>query len=213
MDYGFRISNESIDVKTGADKDMVVTSKYPVLKGAVAGGGTQTVPARRTREYTANTNNVLTSTAHGLQNGAKITFWSDGTIPTPLIDRYADHVQIYYVVQKTDNTFKVSLTLGGTEIDITNAGSAPNYWYEEPFEILVAHNLSYIPFSSMKFYSSDYGFWWDTPVGFDGADGHLYLRSYCDATYLHIVMDWEMVDDPTVSVSYKYFIYLDKAKL
>ena len=35
-DYGFRIS-KSGDVKTGDDKDMVVTSKYALLKGSIAG--------------------------------------------------------------------------------------------------------------------------------------------------------------------------------
>ena len=30
-DYGIRISADGIDVKTGSDKDMVLTSKYPLL--------------------------------------------------------------------------------------------------------------------------------------------------------------------------------------
>ncbi len=36
-DYGFRISKEGVDVKNGDDKDMVVTSKFPVLKGFTSG--------------------------------------------------------------------------------------------------------------------------------------------------------------------------------
>jgi len=36
-DYGLRISKDGIDVKTGADKDMVVTSKYAGLKGSISG--------------------------------------------------------------------------------------------------------------------------------------------------------------------------------
>ena len=35
--YGFRISKNGIDVKSGQDVDMVVTSKYPNLKGALSG--------------------------------------------------------------------------------------------------------------------------------------------------------------------------------
>jgi len=42
-DYGFRISAEGVDVKTGDDKDMVVTSKYSILKGILSGSGTATV--------------------------------------------------------------------------------------------------------------------------------------------------------------------------
>ena len=43
MDYGFRISKTGVDVKTGDDEDMVVTSKYAILKGANSGGGSQVI--------------------------------------------------------------------------------------------------------------------------------------------------------------------------
>lgn len=43
-DYGIRISADGIDVKTGADKDMVLTSKYSMLKGALPGTGVISVP-------------------------------------------------------------------------------------------------------------------------------------------------------------------------
>lgn len=38
-DNGFRISRIGVDVKTGDDKDMVITSKYPLLKGSISGTG------------------------------------------------------------------------------------------------------------------------------------------------------------------------------
>lgn len=45
MDYGIRISPEGVNVRSGADKDMVFTSKYSTLKGSVQGGnGTISVP-------------------------------------------------------------------------------------------------------------------------------------------------------------------------
>lgn len=53
-DYGFRISKNGVDVKTGDDKDMVITSKYPVLKGAFAGGGTQTCTSGEITTITVN---------------------------------------------------------------------------------------------------------------------------------------------------------------
>ncbi|MFA5696729.1 MAG: hypothetical protein WC917_04825 [Bacilli bacterium] len=40
-DYGFRISSDGVDVKTGDDLDMVVTSKYPLLKGVLSGSGSE----------------------------------------------------------------------------------------------------------------------------------------------------------------------------
>ena len=44
MERGIRISAPGIDVKTGADKDMVLTSKYPVLKGTISGSGNISIP-------------------------------------------------------------------------------------------------------------------------------------------------------------------------
>lgn len=42
-DIGIRISMDGVDVKTGTDKEMVVTSKYALLKGALSGTGTVSV--------------------------------------------------------------------------------------------------------------------------------------------------------------------------
>lgn len=42
--YGIRISPDGVDVKTGADKDMVLTSKYSMLKGSLPGTGVISVP-------------------------------------------------------------------------------------------------------------------------------------------------------------------------
>jgi len=46
-DYGFRISKDGVDVKTGNDIDMVVTSKYLNLKGVLSG----TTTAQKTDDY------------------------------------------------------------------------------------------------------------------------------------------------------------------
>lgn len=43
-DYGFRVSKTGINVVTGEDKDMVLTSKYPVFKGSFSGSGVISVP-------------------------------------------------------------------------------------------------------------------------------------------------------------------------
>lgn len=40
---GIRISQEDVDVKTGSDKEMVLTSKYSIFKGATFGSGTVSV--------------------------------------------------------------------------------------------------------------------------------------------------------------------------
>lgn len=68
--YGIRISRDGIDAKTGADKDMVVTSKYSLLKGAVVVSGTKSVPD--------NPTGTTETIAHGLGYIPMVSgFWND----------------------------------------------------------------------------------------------------------------------------------------
>jgi hypothetical protein len=56
--YGIKISKAGVDVSTGSDADMILTSKYSCLKGSLSGSGSQTV---------ANNGTTVTVTiAHGL---------------------------------------------------------------------------------------------------------------------------------------------------
>ena len=55
---------------------------------------------------------LITIPAHGFENGNTVTF--SGTSPTGLTND-----TVYYIVEKTTDTFKVSLTSGGAGIDIT----------------------------------------------------------------------------------------------
>lgn len=41
-DWGFRISKKGVSAETGADKDMALTTKYPLMKGAASGSGVVT---------------------------------------------------------------------------------------------------------------------------------------------------------------------------
>jgi hypothetical protein len=69
-DYGIRISATGIDVKTGADKDMIVTSKCSMLKGSISGSGTVSV----VRDSTTTTVTI----AHGLGYIPMVTaYWND----------------------------------------------------------------------------------------------------------------------------------------
>jgi hypothetical protein len=60
----------------------------------------------------------ITITAHGLSNDDRVHFTTTGALPTGLSINVA-----YFVVNKTTNTFQVSLTLGGSAVDLTGAGS------------------------------------------------------------------------------------------
>lgn len=92
----------------------------------------------------ANTDNTLTATAHGLVANDTVLFETDGTIPTGLT---AD--TLYYVISSglTSSVFKVSTTLGGSEVDITNAQSSSNHFFlklnKEPGIISSHHPMIY----------------------------------------------------------------------
>ena len=62
--------------------------------------------------------NVFTCGDHLLANGTEVWITSNGTIPSPLVESTT-----YYVISVTDNTFKLSNTLSGSEINITTSGS------------------------------------------------------------------------------------------
>lgn len=61
---------------------------------------------------------TITETAHGLVNGDEVTFTSSGTLPAGLSTGTT-----YYVVNKTDDTFQVSTTYGGSAVNLTDQGS------------------------------------------------------------------------------------------
>lgn len=69
--------------------------------------------------YTVNvgTNELTTATAHGLVTGSRIRFVG-GTLPTPLLANTD-----YYAIVSSTTIFIVSATLGGSAIDLIDAGA------------------------------------------------------------------------------------------
>lgn len=80
--------------------------------------------------YTVNVGTNVLTLGHNITTGAQGTFAnndqvilnSTGDLPAPLVDNVP-----YYVVNSTGTTIKLSLTLGGSAIDITNAGTGTQY--------------------------------------------------------------------------------------
>lgn len=68
--------------------------------------------------FTAAVTNIITANAHGLSEGDCIWVSTTTTLPAGL-----SASTNYYVRDVTTNTFKVSATPGGTEVDITNTGT------------------------------------------------------------------------------------------
>jgi len=62
--------------------------------------------------------NTITKDSHGFSNGDIVNF-NATTFPTGIAA-----TGFYYVINKTDNTFQISLTNGGAAIDFTGASSA-----------------------------------------------------------------------------------------
>lgn len=68
---------------------------------------------------TAATTDIITGTAHGLSVGDCIQFTTDNTLPAGL-----SLLTNYYVISVLSaNTFKVSATVGGPSVDITDTGT------------------------------------------------------------------------------------------
>lgn len=85
------------------------------------------------------TNNTIGETAHGMLNGQLVKLRTTGTLPTPLgVDT------IYYVVEKADDTFKLSLTSGGAAIDITSAAGGGTHTVVKLVERLQYSNFEIV---------------------------------------------------------------------
>lgn len=94
---------------------------YPALAALILGKygyGTGT-------DFTAvAATDVITATGHGLSDGDRVFVDSTGTLPAGL----SAHT-LYYVISSTTNTLKLSLTSGGSAVDITDTGSGTHTLY------------------------------------------------------------------------------------
>lgn len=68
-------------------------------------------------------NDRLISESNNLYDGAQVNLISTGALPSPLSTAVT-----YYVVSSDGGSFKVSLTSGGTAINITDSGLGAHYW-------------------------------------------------------------------------------------
>src|SRR5881394_2446272 len=76
------------------------------------------MPSRVIGVFTVDpSTDTFTLTAHGLVNTDQVRLTTTAVLPSPLVSN-----QLYYVINSTTNTFKLSLTSGGSAIDITDSG-------------------------------------------------------------------------------------------
>lgn len=73
----------------------------------------------------SNATNIIQDVAHGLSNGDKVRLVnSGGALPTEL-SKYLT----YYVINKSDDDFQVSLISGGSAVTFTTDGTGLQYYY------------------------------------------------------------------------------------
>ena len=89
--------------------------------------------AKLSAAFTAATTDIITSAAHGLIEGDLIQVSSSTTLPAGL-SASTD----YYVRDVTTNTFKVSTTMGGSAVDITDTGTGTHTLVLKGKKVLVS---------------------------------------------------------------------------
>lgn len=90
---------------------------------------------------------TLTATAHGWLNGTQLAVSTSGTLPTGLVAS-----TLYWVVEATTNTFKLSATKNGSPITTTGAGTGvqtATVSHHHIYESLVALNVGNTPHKSI----------------------------------------------------------------
>jgi hypothetical protein len=103
------------------------TSYYPgqvnssafILYNTAARGATAVGDKTITTTNVNTTTNFITSTAHGLVNGAELNYNNQGGTSITGLTSGND----YFVVNKTTDTFQLALTSGGAAIDISGTGN------------------------------------------------------------------------------------------
>lgn len=88
------------------------------------GGQTIDVGTNGGTVFTAAASDVCTSTAHGLSNGDVLLLTTSNTLPAGLSASTP-----YYVIDRTDDTFKLSASSGGAAVDITGTGTGVHKWH------------------------------------------------------------------------------------
>lgn len=133
-------------------------------------------------DFTADAGtDVITSAAHGRADNSTIEFTnSGGALPAGL-----SAGTTYYVINAATDTFKVSLTLGGAAVDITDAGTGTHSWNA----LLAAVADTDFPTPSSLTWQDGYFI-----VGEEGA-GRFFISSLYDPT------SWDALDYATAEGS------------
>lgn len=104
--------------------DEYLVELYPRTGNATSD---DTLASGLTAAFTVTTGtDTIDAVAHGLADGARVRFTTTDTLPAGL-----KLLVSYFVRNKTDDDFQVSLTAAGSIIDITSAGSGTHTFLEQ----------------------------------------------------------------------------------
>lgn len=73
-------------------------------------------------KFTASTSDTCTADGKAPENDTSVYVISTGTLPAPLIETTQ-----YYIINSSGNTFKLSTTVGGAAVNITDVGAGAHY--------------------------------------------------------------------------------------
>jgi len=96
----------------------VTTNTFQLYASAALGATAVATMTIATTDVNITTN-TITSTAHGLVNGAQLNYNNQGGTSITGLTSGSD----YFVINKTVNTFQLALTSGGDAIDISGTGN------------------------------------------------------------------------------------------
>lgn len=115
-----RLVNENFTAQAAGDifaeiiSDMNVTDDTGITSGTFEYGGNGIDV-----DSIDDSTDTITATSHGISNDQTVVLvTADGTMPTPIVSQTP-----YYVINKTDDTLQLSLTQGGSAINLTDAGT------------------------------------------------------------------------------------------
>ena len=99
---------------------------FPDTEGVLPGTVHCVAMGLKIYPFTVNTiTDIITNTngQHNLSNDQIITVTTSGTLPSPLLTN-----TFYYIINRTGNTFQVSLSKGGLPVNITTVGVGTHYY-------------------------------------------------------------------------------------
>lgn len=207
-DYGAAVSQKGYDVKTCDDRFLVFSSAFQNLKIFSATEVSTTIPPGDDGEFTVNAStDVFTDNSHGLSNGDMLNFTSDDTLPSPLVE---SEEYIYYVINKTTNTFQVSETPGGSAVNLTDTGTGTHTWWTDVNEISISHNLGYFaPYLAVFNGGTTSG----TATSYTDCDSNGTILDISQRTDELVLRIWDSFDDPNNSIGdtvyFTIYVFLD----